>query len=248
MVEKMPLEKANSQSAAGELAEMLGFRAELEDVCASSAERFGLSGRDGKPRVALVMDALLKYPCLDRVVKHLGLDDGNVNLPYRENRSLAINLLTGCLQAKIAGYAVEVEVDEECGGPDATIRPMKCGIMVRSGTATVLVEVKGGCFTYSQLIRHLIDRSDAITVVWRILLKQIFTVDSRKHMWLFLESMRFALNRGQALLSGYRSECSHKIGDVDAFVNGFLSALRATLPTDVDEVCLPVRDEGPNGR
>lgn len=169
---------------------------------------------------------------------------------YRENHSLAINLLVGCLEAKLTGYGytVGVEVGGRYGRPDVVIRPMRHGVLVCSGHETVLVEVKSNSFAYSQLIRYLIDWFDAVIMVWRVLPRQIFTIDAKLHMWLLQESMKSALVKGQMLLKDCSVACGHRIGgtsgevrDADALVNDFLSALRDTLPTVVDKVCQLVK-------
>ncbi|MEM2028596.1 MAG: hypothetical protein QXS05_04350 [Candidatus Bathyarchaeia archaeon] len=257
MVEK-PLEQIieNYMAQLEATSNLSDLRILLESVCSMVAEKFGARDAEGRPRIASVLDALLKYPCLGCIVKSLRMlsEEDNVDLLYRENHSLAINLLTEALRARLAaeGYTVEVEVSGRYGRLDVLIRPTNHGVIVYFGeSGEVLVEVKSRSFSYSQIIRYLVEHPNTAMVIWRILPKQVFIVDGRRHRWLILASIKAAIGRGLALLREENFDCAHKVNsknnavitDAEGLVNDFLSSLEDTLPRVVEAVCRIIKHE-----
>ena len=224
------------------------LKAWLDDVCVRVATKFGLFDRNGRPRKAPVLDALLRHSCLGCIVKDLTqLRGGEVDALYRENHRLAVNLLIERLRARLSaggGSAVEGEVSGEYGRVDVLIKPLSCGILIELGDFQIVVEVKTGRgLSYAQILRYLIERPHAVIVVWRVSMRQVLIIRGREHLGLTLACMDMAIRRGLALLNNEVRECSHKrsrgeyrLENPQETFEKFTASLVEGLPAVVDAV------------
>ena len=232
------------------------LRGWLDEVCSSIAEKYGLYDSHGRPRKAFVLDTLLKYSCygcINKVFTQPRKTD-SIDKLFLQNHKLAVNLLVEQLRhhLKSAGFKVEEEVRGEYGRVDVIVKPTSTGVIVEIGnTIEILIEVKtGASFTYAQLFRYLIERPNAVIVVWRVTQRQLFILNGRRLRGLLLMVMQAALNRGFAILNGEIEPCSHnpvnakpyRIENAQEIVDEFLSSLTKTLPTVVDAVLNVIRD------
>ena len=226
------------------------LRGYLDEVCSSIAEKYGLYDSHGRPRKAFVLDTLLKYSCygcINKVFTQPRKTD-SIDKLFLQNHKLAVNLLVEQLRhhLKAAGFKVEEEVRGEYGRVDVIIKPTSTGVIVEIGnTIEIIIEVKtGASFTYAQLFRYILERPNAVLVLWRVTQRQIIVIDGGKIRGLLLMVMEAALNRGTAILNGDYEECSHNpvrnepyvIEDAQRLVDDFLSALAETVPRVVETV------------
>ena len=232
------------------------LRYSLDELCSEIAKKYGLYDSHGRPRKAFVLDALLKYSCygcINKVFTQLRKTD-SIDKLFLQNHKLAVNLLVEQLRhhLKAAGFKVEEEVRGEYGRVDVIIKPTSTGVIVEIGnTIEIIIEVKtGASFTYAQLFRYLIERPNAVIVVWRVTQRQLFILNGRRLRGLLLMVMQAALNRGFAILNGEIEPCSHnpvnakpyRIEDAQEIVDKFLSSLTKTLPNVVDAVLNVIRN------
>jgi len=228
------------------------LRCAINELCDELAEKFGLYTSRGEPRRAFILDTLMKYSCygcIMKVLTHQRKGD-RADALYAQNHRLAVNLLVEELRRhlKKAGLKpnVEGEVKGLFGRPDIVVRATPTGIIIEvAKSLEIVIEVKTGAgFTYEQVFRYLIERPNAVLVLWRVTKRQIIVIDGGKIRGLLLMVMEAALNRGTAILNGYYEECSHNpvrnepyvIEDAQRLVDDFLSALAETVPSVVETV------------
>ena len=228
------------------------LRCAINELCDELAEKFGLYTSRGEPRRAFILDTLMKYSCygcIMKVLTHQRKGD-RADALYAQNHRLAVNLLVEELRRhlKKAGLKpnVEGEVKGLFGRPDIVVRATPTGIIIEvAKSLEIVIEVKTGAgFTYEQVFRYLIERPNAVLVLWRVTRRQIIVIDGGKIRGLLLMVMEAALNRGTAILNGDYEECSHNpvrnepyvIEDAQCLVDDFLSALAETIPSVVETV------------
>jgi len=103
----------------------------------------------------------------------------NIDPLYMEIHNFAVNLLSGALMCALDRENLSV-CCEDCGDHgvvDVAIKPRGFGVIVEGDEAIVVVEVKTGRrISLAQLFRYLLDHPNAILVVWRVRLRQVFTL------------------------------------------------------------------------
>jgi len=234
------------------------LRHSLDEVCCEIAEKYGLYDSHARPRKAFVLDTLMKYSCygcINKVFTQQRKTDG-IDKLFLQNHKLAVNLLVEQLRHrfKATGFKpkVEEEVRGEYGRVDIIVKPTSTGVIVEIGnTIEIIIEVKtGASFTYAQLFRYLLERPNAVLVLWRVTQRQIIVIDGGKIRGLLLMVMEAALNRGTVILNGEYEECSHNpvrnepyvIEDAQAIVDDFLTAIVDTLPVIIESVLNAIRN------
>lgn len=231
------------------------LRSQIEDLCSDLAAKFNLYDKRGKPRNAFILDTLMRYSCYGCIVKVLTQQrrDDRADKLFLENHRLAIGLLMESLRRRLRdGFKIEEEVKGEYGRPDIVVKSTSMGVILEiANRLEVVVEVKTGeIFTYSQVFRYLIERPNAILILWRVTKRQIIRFDGEKIRKLLLLAMEAALNRGMSILNGEYDECDHTpvkttpyvIEDSQAIVDDFLTALVDTLPAITKAVLDVVRE------
>ena len=228
------------------------LRYALDDLCCELAEKFNLYTYRGEPRRAFILDTLLSYSCRGCIIKvftHQRKGD-KADALYAQNHRLAVNLLVEELRSILKNEGLTYKVEEEAKGvygrSDIVVQATATGIIIEVAKALeIVVEVKTGAgFTYTQIFRYLIERPNAVLVLWRVTKRQIIVIDGGKIRGLLLMVMEAALNRGIAILNGEYAECSHNpvrnepyvIEDAQRLVDDFLSALAETIPSVVETV------------
>ena len=233
------------------------MRSVLDELCGELAGKFNLYASDGRPRRVFVLDPLLRYSCRGCIAKvfmqprHSGVD-----ALYVQNHDLAVGLLVEELRRRLgreySNFVVEEEASGAYGRPDIVVRATPTGVIIEiDGALEIIVEVKTGAgFTYSQVFRYLIERPNAVLVLWRVIRRQPIVLEGGKLRSLLLMVMEAAVNRGTAVLNGELEECKHNpnrkgkpctVEDAQAIVDEFLSALTETMPTIVETVLNIVR-------
>ncbi|MEM3666780.1 MAG: hypothetical protein QW222_06845 [Candidatus Bathyarchaeia archaeon] len=227
------------------------LKAWLEDVCSRIAIKFGLVTNNGKPRMAFVLDTLLKYPCRGCIRKVLlnPNANGKVDAFFVQNHDLAVGLLVEGLRQNLEANGFKLKVEQETssmyGKPDIIVKPTRTGVLVEVADLEIVIEVKTGVgFSYAQLIRYLVEKPNAIGIIWRILPNQILILDSQKHRLLLMLCLEAALKRGLDTLNGAVEECEHnpirdfkiEIEDAQRLFDQYLTALTKSLPKIVGTV------------
>lgn len=215
----------------------------LEDVCLRLAQKFGLFSSAGKPRLSLILDALLKYSCRGCIKRALqnARAKSKVDSLYLQNHELAVNLLVDGLRSSLEVAGLKLKVEQEVTGAygrlDVIIKPYGSGLLLETADAELIVEVKtGSSFSYAQLIRYLAERPNAIGVIWRILPDQVLVIDPRRHWRLLQLWLSSAAKRGLDVLADQFEECAHAefgdyvIRDPQRVVDEFFEALINGLP------------------
>ncbi|MEM3463629.1 MAG: hypothetical protein QXL91_02075 [Candidatus Bathyarchaeia archaeon] len=215
----------------------------LDDICSRIAMKFGLVTKSGKPRVAFVFDTLLKYPCRGCIRKVLSNPNANgrVDAFFVQNHDLAVGLLVEGLRQNLEknGLRVEQGASSMYGKPDIIVKPTRTSVLVEMADLEIVIEVKTGVgFSYTQLIRYLVEKPNAIGIIWRILPNQILILDSQKHRLLLMLCLEAALKRGLDILNGAVEECEHnpicnskaEIEDPQRLLDQYLAALTRSLP------------------
>ena len=235
---------------------------EIDDVCLKIAEKYCLFDGKGRPKKSFVLDLLAKNfcpSCIIRELTQMRRDEG-VDALYREGHSLAVGLLVEALRYWLGesgiNARVEGEVSGEFGRPDIVVRVINQGILVELGDLTPIIELKTGLsVSLAQILKYAIERPRSIIVVWRIRMRQIITLDIRKHMRLLLAFMFSIISWGQAVLScGESAKCSHNssretmgrsnsIENPQEYLDGLFTALEEALPQVVGVVADIIRGE-----
>ncbi|MEM3551176.1 MAG: hypothetical protein QXN87_05470 [Candidatus Bathyarchaeia archaeon] len=221
------------------------LKAWLEDVCSRIAIKFGLVTNSGKARMAFVLDTLLKYPCRGCIRKVLlnPNANGRADAFFVQNHDLAVGLLVEGLRQNLETNGSKIKVEQETsslyGKPDIVVKPTRTGVLVAMADIEIVIEVKTGVgFSYAQLIRYIVEKPNAIGIIWRILQNQILILDSQKHRSLLMLCLEAALKRGLDILNGKVEECEHnptrnfkiEIEDAQRLFDQYLIALAKSLP------------------
>jgi hypothetical protein len=224
----------------------------LDDLCCEIAEKYGLFDSHGRPRKAFVLDTLIKYACRGCIVKVLAqLRKANsVDKLFLQNHRLAVNLLVEQLRNRLAveGLTGKVEEEVNCvyGRPDIILKLTNAGVIIQVGDVLeIIVEVKtGDGFTYAQLFRYLIERPNAILILWRVARRQNIVIKGTEVRSLLIMVMEAALKRGKDILSDGYEDCSHNpvgdkpyvVEDAQAIVDNLLPSLPMTIQSVVDVI------------
>ena len=222
------------------------LRYALDDLCCELAEKFNLYTYRGEPRRAFILDTLLSYSCLGCIIKVFTRErkGDKADALYAQNHRLAVNLLVEELRSIFKNEGLNYRVEEEAKGvygrSDIAIQATATGVLIEvAKTLEILVEVKtGASFTYAQIFRYLIERPNAILILWRVTQHQIIVVEGEKIKRLLARVMETALSRGTAILNGEIEKCKHnpirdgsyRIKDPQSLVDVFLESLVETIP------------------
>ncbi len=235
------------------------LRDSLEDVCDQLAKKFGLYDGAGMPRKALVMDGLFRFSCLSCLYKfftQMRMGSPSVDALYMEMHRFAVNILTGTLTHALndEGYGVDCEDSHEFGRVDVAIKPSRFGASVEANNANVVVEVKTGrSLSFAQLFRYLLQHREATLIVWRVPMRQVFTLKGERLYALLCLYASSALARALRLLnSGEPAPCNHKLHDCGAstviepqkLLDEFFEGLVESLPKVVSAVIESLRSSG----
>jgi len=198
------------------------LRDSLDDVCCQLADKFGLYDGAGRPRKALIMDGLFRFSCpgcLYKFFTQMRVGGSSVDALYMEMHRFAVNVLAGVLAQvlKDREYGVSCEDSYEFGRVDIAIKPSHFGVSVEANNTRVVVEVKTGrSLSFAQLFRYLLQYQDAVLVVWRVPMRQVFTLKGEKLYALLYLYGSSALARALKLLNDENAKCNHKLGDCKA--------------------------------
>jgi len=221
----------------------------LGDISDRLAVKFDLFDRSGRPRRAFITDSLLRFSCLGclwKVFTQVRRRDNFVDALYREMHVFAVNILTGALMHVLYdGFDVCCEEAGEYGRVDVAVKPASFGVTVEVNDAFVAVEVKTGHgLSSAQLFRYLLHHPNAVLVVWRVAMNQVFTLKGKELQTLLCMYMSSAVIRALKLLNCGVAECSHNldlnkstvIGDPQRLLDDFFKGLTASLPKVVATV------------
>jgi len=230
----------------------------LEDVCSRLADKFGLHDRAGRPRKAFILDSLFRLSCpgcLWKIFTQTRPHNLNIDTLYGEMHEFAVNLLIGTLTQTLDGEELNVcyEDAHEYGRADVAIKSTRFGAVVETNGACVVVEVKTGKkLSFAQLFRYLLQYRDATLVVWRIPMRQVFTLKGERLRALLCLYVSSAVARALKLLNGEPVACNHKISDGGAsavsepqrVLDEFFEGLVEGLPKVVSAVFESLREVG----
>lgn len=222
----------------------------LDRVCEEIAEKFGLYDSAGRARKAYILNVLTRHACPCCAVTALiqTPEKTDVDAIFRENHDLAVNLLANTLRGAILDQDLEVygEAYGEYGRPDILITRLNNSLLlVRSRNREVIVEVKTNLsFGIKQVLRYLLERLEAVAVIWRVRKQQILVIDAQKHRQLLLAFTRSALHQAFTILNGNISSCNHSLGENKPFkvqnpqqlLDDFLTGLVEGLPKVVNTI------------
>jgi len=221
------------------------YKLQIDKACSDLACKFDLYDSWGRPRNAFIIKTLMKYTCAGCIAKVfkqscLRMD---VDAIYKENHRLAVNILTERLQhhLRLNGFNIMVkdEVKGEYGRIDVLVRPISCGVLVKSRGTEIIMEVKTGkSLSYGQIFRYLLERPNAILIVWRVKMRQIITINRGIKMHLIPALAEMLIYRSARLLGEGKPSCRHNPLDEKIYIvrnpqetiSDFLSALLETLP------------------
>jgi len=239
------------------------LRSQIDDLCLKIVTKFNLYDSTGRPRNAFVLNALTKYSCIGCLVNTFTQPYKwvDVDAIYKENHRLAVNLLTEQLQYRLGkeGFnsVVQDEVEGDYGRVDVLIRQISCGVLLTYNGAQFIVEVKTGKgLSYDQIFRYLIDWPNATLIVWRVIMRQIITLDQKAVSPFLLTYLETILQRGTRLLNGdkitpcnhnYTNEKPYVIRDPQGLINEFLLVLTETLPNIIDTIVQQLKDINSDG-
>lgn len=195
----------------------------------------------------------MEYSCVGCILRsftqqHEKRED--VDAIYRENHRLAVNLLSEHLQYRLSeegfNILVQNEVEGNYGRIDVLVQQTGFGVLLKSRTKEVVIEVKTGrSLSYSQLFRYIVDRPDATVIIWRILMNQVLVIPKRTTIQLLLSFLEIAIRRATLLLSeGEKKSCSHNntgektfvIKNPERVIGDFASGLTKTVSRVADTV------------
>jgi len=234
------------------------LKAELDKICEEIAAQYNLVDRNGRAKKALIIDALVNNPCLSCALKELlHTSNDEVDALYRENHSLALNILVEALRYRLSleglSAIVEGELPGEYGRVDVLIKIVRQGVLIRLRDLVIIVELKTGLsMSLTQLFRYALEYSHSLIVVWRVRVRQLFTLDMAKHGRILLAYIFTIVNRGRALLDGKFMECKHggdkgtrnsRIEDPQQVLDEFLEALADTLPEATAKIVQLIKEK-----
>lgn len=235
------------------------LRACLDDACTRLAAKFNLFDCAGRPRKAFIADKLFRFHCtgcLWKVFTQTRACNDGVDALYREMHGLAVNLLTGALTqlATGEGFNVYCEKADEYGRTDVVVKPAGFGVVVEANGGCVVVEVKTGkSLSFAQLFRYLLQRPNAVLVVWRVGKRQVFALKGGKLQTLLYMYISSAISRGLRLLKGEVVECHHNlnfdksavVSDPQRLLDDFFEGLAEGLPRAVSAVVKALKEAWP---
>jgi len=229
------------------------LRSRINDLCSDIAAKFSVYDLGGRPRKAFIIDTLMKYSCIECITKIFTQQykhKGDIDAIYKENHRLAVNLLTEHLQHCLSeeGFKISVqdEVEGDYGRVDVLLRPTNSGVFLKYKGIEIIVEIKTGKgLSYDQIFRYLIDRPNATIIVWRVMMRQIVTIDQKRTNQLLPAYLETIIRRGTRLLDGDKvTQCGHNhtnekpyvIENPEELLNNFASALSETMPKVIDTI------------
>lgn len=222
----------------------------LDDVCYGLAVKFNLFDSLGRPRKAFIADSLLRFHCtccLQKVFAHMRICDGDVDALYSEMHGFAVNLLSGVLMEMLKGKGFRVCCEDagDYGRADVVVKSATFGLVVKVNHVHVVVEVKTGrSISFAQLFRYLLWHPDAVLVVWRVGMRQVFTLRGRELQTLLCMYISSAISRALKLLNGEVTECSHNpslhkyafISEPQKILDNFFHSLTESLPKAISAI------------
>ncbi|MGQ9691458.1 MAG: hypothetical protein ACUVQY_09410 [Thermoproteota archaeon] len=227
------------------------LRNRLDNVCEKIAERFSLYDVRGRPRKAYIVDVLTRYVCPCCAFRALtqSPERFEVDVLFRENHDLAVNLLVHALSSALKGgnsLSVQGEVSGEYGRLDVLVTRLSGGLLlVSSGTAEVIVEVKTNMsFSLKQVLRYLLERPSVTAIVWRVRKRHMLVIDGRRYRHLITLFATAAIQQGLAILNGEFKECGHNqpkntpymVHNPQEILDDFLTCMVEELPKVVNMV------------
>lgn len=221
----------------------------LDDLCERIAEKFGLFDGAGRPRKAYILNVLTRYACPCCAVYALTQmrEKADVDAIFHECHDLAVSLLTHTLRDVYSNNMhVSNEASGEYGRVDVLIQKLDgTPLLVRIGAQEVIVEVKTNKgLGLKQVLRYLLERPEAVAVIWRVRKRQVLVVDGREHRWLLALFAAVTISQALTVLSGEYSACRHskprsdayELDDPKGFLDEFLASLADGLPNVVSTV------------
>ena len=232
------------------------LRTYLDEVCDRLAAKYSLFDCFGRPRKALIADALFRFGCLGCIWKtftQLRMFRSEVDCIYMEMHSLALNILSGALMQMLNGRNLNVSCEEKdnFGRSDVVIRRTGFQAVVEADGVNIIVEVKTGkSISFAQLFRYLLQHPNAILVVWRVAMRQVFTLSGEKLKNLLCLYTASAINRGLSILNGDVAACQHSVGvelyrrieNPQLILENFFQGLTESLPLVVAVVAKTIEE------
>lgn len=230
----------------------------LNNVSEGLAVKFNLFDGAGRPRKAFIVDSLFRFSCLGclrKVFTHVRMPNNGVDALYREMHSLAVNLLSGALMHALGNKSLGVYCEDvnDYGRADVVVRSTGFGAVVMAEDASVVVEVKTGKgLSFAQLFRYLLQHPNAVLIVWRVGLRQVFKFKGERLQALLCMYTASAVNRALKLLNGEFTSCEHypniwnaKLnGDPQKLLDSYFDGLMESLPKAVAAVVEALKEGG----
>jgi hypothetical protein len=194
------------------------LKRELTKICEKIAKKYNLFDSEGRSRKSFIADVLMKNSCLRCSVKafkqQCGSREDNVDALYREAHGLALHILLETLKNRLEQSGLKVVVEDEAqreyGRLDVIAKIGNKGILLQLQDLVIIIEIKVGFgVSLVQLLRYGIEYPNSVILVWRVRLRQFFTIDLVKHRRILLAMMLAAINRGEAILRGSYASCGH---------------------------------------
>ncbi|MDW8022786.1 MAG: hypothetical protein RMJ15_03470 [Nitrososphaerota archaeon] len=230
----------------------------LDDVCERLAVKFDLFDRLRRPEKTFIVDSLFRFGCMGclwKALKQKHARIGDVDVLYREMHGFAVNVLSGILMQVLGDGCFNVNCEEagKYGRVDVTVKPTQFGVAVEAGEAYIVVEVKTGKgLSFSQLFRYLLHRPKTILIVWRVRMRQVFTLRGKDLQALLCVYISAAIGRALKLLNSDIGECNHNLGfngssainDPQKLLDDFFQGLAESLPKAVSAVVEALKEAG----
>lgn len=222
----------------------------LDEVCKKIAEKYQLYDQRRRAREAFILDALMRFDCYGCIVNTLTEMPGNdkIDAIYSQNHALATNLLVETLRyyLNVNGLPVSVisELEGGFGRIDVAVIPTRTGVILELDGEVIIIEIKTGeSFSYSQLLRYMLEKPAAILVLWRVTEDQVIVLKGEELRRLLIFYAMAALHRGLSILKGIDATCNHNkahgkapVKNPQEVVDKFLKALQDGLPKVVETV------------
>jgi len=227
------------------------LRSYVDELCCKVAEKYKLYDSYGRPRRAFILDTLIKYMCRGCIVKVLTQPrtTDSVDRLFLQNHKIAVNLLVEQLRNRLIAEGLKGRVEGEVSGvygrPDVILKITSTGLIIKVGELEVIVEVKTGTsFSYAQLLRYIIERPNAILVLWRVAQNQTIVIKGTEVRGLLIMVLEAAINRGRDIVNGEYEDCDHNpvsnkpyiVEDAQAIVDNILLPLPRTMQSVVNTV------------